>query len=593
MMKKLVFSTEELSGYFNGQLLHKGYVETVQDAESMAVHADGLYPQALIEERRPSESEMVQKYRKKIWKSVTQPIYSRVLTELNKIRRSADYTIKYNDAITFPVIPASETLQKYCEESHPVFGSVTNWLFNYILPYYCKDANSVVAVVPYDDAVPTEYLKPFGTVFTSAQVLDFRDNDYCVIRSTDKVIYTDEAGRKTYGNVFYIITTQSIFRYEQTNGTNMYTLKNEYRHLLGYLPAFKVKGLIKKSLDDLFIYKSRLSPMVPRLDEYVREYSDLQAGVVSHLYLERWEITTEDCSECKGEGEISGAYGRTETCPKCHGGGGKTRNPYATMQIKAPMAGEAALPPIPAGFIDKNVEIIKIQDERLDAHEHKALAAINMEYLAQAPLNTSGLKTEVDKDALNNLVHGVAEDLVAIEDNYYRIICDMRYSVVIIDPESRKKMLPYIPVPEKFDLLSSTYMEDQIKKQKENNGSAAIVNAMTKEYVAKKFNSDAKTKNFILAVIKLDPLAGLSDDDKMVRLSNNGITEQTYVISSNIEMFVSRAVEEKGDEFYTISEKEQRIILQGYADELISSRVPKIDPMQQDPNDPANIPPVG
>ena len=44
-------------------------------------------------------------------------------------------------------------------------------------------------------------------------------------------------------------------------------------------------------------------------------------------------------------------------------------------------------------------------------------------------------------------------------------------------------------------------------------------------------------------VLKLDPLAGVMEDDKMSRLSNNGITQLDYIVSSNINKFVNDAIE--------------------------------------------------
>jgi hypothetical protein len=102
------------------------------------------------------------------------------------------------------------------------------------------------------------------------------------------------------------------------------------------------------------------------------------------------------------------------------------------------------IPEIPVGYVPKDTEIVKVQDARVKAHLYGALAAVNMEFLAEVPLSESGVAKEVDRDELNNFVNSVAEDVVRMMDNIYRWICDMRYSVVIPDAERRAELLPTV-----------------------------------------------------------------------------------------------------------------------------------------------------
>jgi hypothetical protein len=570
-MAKIIFSQEELAQYFNGQLKHKGYNETVEMAEAMCIHAEGIYPKKMIEERRPSESMSVKNYREKIWKPITKPIFNKVITELNKIRRSSDWSIKYDQSKLPPRIVPEESLEEYCERKYPFFGSVTNWVFKILLAGYLKDSNALIAVMPVDrEIIPNEYLKPFGFIYTSDQVIDFKQDDFAVIKSTDKVIYKDDQGAKYFGDVYYIFTQKSVQRWEQSRGSRTFTLGWEYFHNLGYLPVFRVEGLYKKSLDGTFIFESRLSSMLPRLDEALREYSDLQAEVVQHVFNEKWEMISDDCGTCKGKGKIKGVgfNAKEENCQECEGTGARQRGPFSKLMVRMPMAGEnQSIPVPPAGYIEKNVEIVKIQDERIEKHEFKALSAINMEYLAETPMNESGTAKEVDKDSLNNFVHSIAEDIVASMDKLYKILCDYRYSIILPNTEEREDLLPYINVPEKFDLLSSTYLEDQIAKQKENKGNPIIINAMEEDYANKKFIADSVLRQKVLLSLKLDPLSGVNDDDKMVRLSNGGITKATYIISSNIQEFIERAIDEKGESFFAMDRKAQKELMLSYAKE--------------------------
>jgi hypothetical protein len=575
-MPKLTFSAKELNAYFRPSgKRHKAYNETVQMAYELKIHADGVYPVDMVEERRPSESLAVKDYRKKIWKPITKPIFHKVITELNKIRRSAEWSIKYDPAKVPVSLPEDETLQHYCETAYPQFTSITNWVFKALLPGYCKDANAIVAVIPWRlDFKSNEYVQPFGYLFGSELVIDYVQNDYAVIKSTDKVVYKNEDGNEWYGDVYWILTTQYVERWEQSNGTQNFALAWHYDHGIGQLPAFRVEGMYKKALDNTFLFESRLAPMLPRLDEALREYGDMQAEVVQHIYSEKWEFITDDCPTCKGKGKIkqAGFSNREIDCTVCEGSGGRARGPYSVHQVRAPMAGDnTPLITPPIGYIQKNTEIVKIQDERVDKHIVQALAAINMEYLAESPLNQSGTAKEVDKDALNNFVHAIAEDVVAAMDRLYSFVSEYRYGIAVPKTEDRAAMLPYISVPERFDLLSSNYLEAQIAKQKENKGNPLLIVAMEEDYVSRKFGGDSVMRDKLTLALRLDPLAGISEEDKTLRLGSRGITEEAYVISCNIRDFIERAIEEKGDTFFSTARKDQKALMLEYAKEQTSA----------------------
>lgn len=355
-------------------------------------------------------------------------------------------------------------------------------------------------------------------------------------------------------------------------------LADEYVHNIGKLPCFKTKGIVKYQLDGTYVFKSRLWPMVPRLNEAIREYSDLQAEVVQHIFSEKWEFVSDECSDCGGEGKITKHVGFKDecyTCKTCGGTGNKPRGPYTSLQLKPPMVGEAMLPTPPIGYVQKDTQIVTIQDQRIDAHIYKALSAINMEFLKETPLNQSGTAKEVDRDSLNTFVNSIAEDIVAAMDSIIFLINEYRYAAIIPNAETRKAMLPFINVPETFDLLTASQLVAELDTAQKNKLSPVIINALEVEYANKKFSNDPSIRNKVALMISLDPLAGISEDDKMVRLQNGGITKENYIISCNVQDFISRAVDEKGEAFYTMPQKEQKELLKSYAQEQIQSAAPQ------------------
>lgn len=549
---------DDLLPYFKGDKKNYFYEQAREKHEAFKPHVDGSFPATLIEERRPNEPADVMAYRKKIWKPITKPTFDRILSSLNKIRRSPDWSVKYPDtAKSFTKIVAEETLEEYCEKKFPFFTSLTNWLFSVALKQQLVDSNGVVIVWPLDKAVDkTTYIRPFPVIFDSCNVVEFVEEEFAIIQDPAGCVYTK--GRETIGGkAFYVVNKLAIERWEQENkrgGGEAYNMTAQYEHGLGVMPAFKLGGIICQNNGYSYLYESRISGVLPELDEAVREYSDLQASKVCHVYLERYEFTNQECVTCKGSGQVRNpawtpGCGSEITpyvnCTACDGGYIVT-GPYSKLIIKPQEVGKQPIPTPPIGYVDKSIDIVKVMEESFRNHIFYALAAINFQFLEQTPLNESGKAKEVDKDELNNTVHSIAEDLIRIADNIYKITAIYRYKN-LYNIEKIPEMLPSIPVPDKFDLLNTTYLQEDLNKAKTGKSHPVIINAMETDFAAKRFIGEPEIHDMVSLSLKLDPLPNIDEADKSVRLSNKGITQEAYVISSNIYQFIQRAINEDKD----------------------------------------------
>lgn len=580
---KIIFSQEEIDNYLKQRPegYHPFYKTTIEIAESMAVHADGFYPAKLIEERRPNEPIEVKDYRKIIWKPKTKPTFSKVFNELQKIRRSSDWSIKFENLEAFTKIRDGESIEDYTMTNFPHFESVTNWAFTLMLRRYLIDPNSVCVVMPLSSEVEeNEYLQPFPVIYDSKDVIDYVPGDFVVINDPIGTFYFSGKAR-VKGRRVMIITTRHILIYDQVNGRGGFNLVTELEHGLETLPAFSLKGVLIGQMDQHFLYESRLAGMIPELDEAVREYSDLQAAIVLHIYPERWEFAQNECTSCKGTGmrpnpSYTGPGCGCEpttpcTAPNCNRGY-VSPGPYAKLMVRAPNnATEGTImPPMPpGGFLEKDVEIIKLQQAGVKQHLYEALAAINFEFLAEVPLAQSGLAKDKDMDALNNTVHAIAEDLVAVIDWVMRLSAMWRYKEIYPFDEI-ENMLPSIPVPEKYAILSSARTMDELIALKEAKANPVLISATEDDLASKRFNSDPGVRDAVQLTLKLDPLPNVTEDDKMSRLSNKGITQETYVISSNIQEFIQRAIEADKD-FAGKDLKEQKLTLAAMAKLVIDA----------------------
>lgn len=570
----LLITPQIISEYALKTRCHSAYAITCEMYDSLRVHSNGEKPVNLIEERRPSESEYIKSYREKIYVPITKSNISRVISSLSKIRRSTDWSISFPDK-KVARIKKGEELEEFTTKKYPYnFYSLTNWVFAVALKNYLIDPNAVILVTPIRiDIDASDPYEPFPFIYNSDRVLEFVPGEFCVLVSTHKCTYEikDERGvvtmTKNDGMIIHYIDRDNMITYQQTDQHKQFKAVRTFKHGLGILPAFKVPGVFFEACDNTFINESRIAGMLPHLDEAARIYSDLQAEIVQHVHSEKWLYMNTQCQTCNGTGrEIINE--NPCDCHSCKGAGRVPTSPYSNHVITPPVMGEETIPTPPAGYIQKS-DVALMCDKingLVNEHLYKSLASINMQFLDQSPLNQSGVAKEVDKDELNNFVHSVAEDIVYIVDKIIYITNEYRVKGLIEDPIKRAELLPNVAVPERFDLLSSSFLVDEIADAKSNNINNLIVATLETEYAAKKFYNIPVVAQTIALMYELDPMPALTDEQKIMRLQNDGVTQIDYIISSYIVPFIKRALRDN-DDFLTLEFDKQNAILVKYAQE--------------------------
>jgi hypothetical protein len=571
-----IFTPEELRAYFNGDIKHYFYKECQSKYEEFLPHSDGVKPIRIIDKQRPNEPDIVKAFRLEIWEPITKPSFSRVVSSLGKIRRSSDWAIVY-PTDKFDRIVDGQELEQYCEKKFPYFTSVTNWVFNVLLKQYLIDSNAVIMVAPLlIDIEETDYLSPFTYLYNSCDVIVFKEQEYTILKIAGGCTYRDDKNALRQGESYYVLNTMSIQRWDQIDNSRNFMMTAEYIHNMEWMPAFKAGGIICDSEQNNFLYESRISGMLPNLNEAIAEYTDLQAGKRLNIYPERWEFTQHECPRCKGTGLIVNPNwtegmpldSAKTKCGNCHNGYIPT-GPYSKLIIRPADLGQQALPTPPAGYIEKDIAIIKLMDESVDKHIYKALSAINFQFLEDTPLNQSGTAKEVDKEELNNTVHAIAEDLIAIMDKIYKTIAYYRY-LALYSKDEIEKMTPVIPVPEHFDLISSQYMQEEIKRARDAKINPLLISEMEVEYASKRFAQDPEVNKVIRLVHNLDPLPGSTVDEKLAMSANRTITRVNNIISDNLVWYVRRALFEN-PEFDTWEYDKQLELMVKYAEEQIAN----------------------
>jgi len=598
---------EVVQKFIKGNQRHAAYLEAVDIEDHLSFHIDGFKPDLLngftepqklianamgmsqpenpyfnllIDQRRPGESLKVQVHRRKIYASITKEPCFKVISSLNKIVRSDDWKIDYSNADTIKF--EGENLEDYCEKNYPGFGSITNWAYTLGLKKVLSDPNGFMVVLPIKfptidkngtPAVETnEFLQPFANYIPSKDVLFYDPNVMIAYKSSHVGELVLSTGVKTVP-IYRIISTEGVWEAQQANEKGDFALTL----LMSWdmpIPIVMNGGVLDKLVNNIPLFNSFLNPMLPRLDEAAREYSDMQAEVLLHIHSTLAVIQGEKCNSCSGSGKVL-KNGKPVACGDCDGKGAAAVDPYETIVVRVRDADKQQIPFPPAQYITKSTDIVKIQDERIDAHIFKSLSSLNMEFLAESPLNQSGKAKEVDKEELNNFVYSVAFHLVKnILNPIYKIVSDYRYSVLIPSQETRNKLLPIIIVPEHFDLLTENALIEQIKAATDANIDATIIQEMQVDYVNKKFRDSPEIRKQLMVSLDMNPFPTASPEEIIDMELNRDITKEDAVTAIYANYFVQKAVE-ADETFLSKTFEEQLKVIRGMTDEKIKDLAPE------------------
>ena len=601
---------EIVKKFIKGNQRHAAYLETVDIQQHLSFHIDGFKPEwiqniseatrrlaqnlglqdqrnpyfdRLIAQRRPGETEKVLAHRKIIYASITKEPTGKVITSLNKIVRSDDWKIDYSNSET--IKQEGENLEDYCEKNYPAFGSVTNWAYTFAIKKILSDPNGFMVVLPLE--FPTideqgnstiqanEFLRPFANYVSSEDVLFYEPNVMIAYKSNQVREIKTKDGTKIVP-VFRIISTEGVWEAVQSNDNFILTQVMSFDM---DLPIVINGGIIDKFINNILVYNSFLHPMLPRLDESAREYSDMQAEVLLHIHSTLAVVQGQDCAKCHGTGKLP-KEGGSVVCGDCKGRGAMKQDPYDQIIVRVRDADKQQIPFPPAQYITKSTDIVKIQNERIDAHIVKALGSINMEFLAETPLNQSGKAKEVDKEELNNFVYSVAFHLVKNMMNpIYKIISNYRYSVVIPDQKKRNELLPLIQVPEHFDLLTENALIEQIGKAKDAGVDATIIQEMQVDYVNKKFRDSPEIRKQLQVSLDMNPFPAATPEEIVDMEMNRDITKEDAVTSIYANYFVQKATE-ADKKFLDKTFEEQLKIIRDMTNEKIKELKPEVKPIE-------------
>lgn len=569
-------------------LRHDLYEQTVQHAKEMSVHVNGDKPIYLLERNRPREEEEVKLYRLENYEPTTKAGADKAIKIITKGFNPNLYSIVWKDDSK-----ESKDLEEYTLEYYPNCNSIINFNKDVVLRKMLADANGLIAIKPEnvtDD--DTETLNPITVVYGSPAIY-YYDRDHYLICVKEY----EEDKTKIYEFEYYDKTQHINFEawYDASEKVIVVReLLKPYKHDGGKIPVWFLGGESKNLDNGKVLYQSFFSAALPHWNLAVKHGSDLMASIVNNIFPQKYEIADE-CAysemhggikySCRG-GKIKSPSGSGMTeidCPQCSGTGlVAVKGPFQSYLFhKEKLNTEnGPLGIAPVGFITVPIDSTEFLDAYTDKMHKQALSAINMDIEEKVGANQSGEAKAIDRTAQNDTIFDIHSRIWDVHTNNEYYFINMYRNSVKADStgkgEGDKKFLPEINKPTKFDLLTTSELIFNFNVSKTSGLDRNILRTQAIAIIKSENGSTPDMKNYLTALIELDPCYAFTVDEIDLGVSKGVIRKVSWAVHDNIKAFIDRAI--SVDKTFLQKEKQDQIkVLEGFGNELITSEKPRVD----------------
>jgi hypothetical protein len=569
---------------------HSNWKKTVDIAKSLQVHSKGICPDEILKLDRPNEPEKYKEYRrnKLVFSPKTKSKWGQISATTDKIAMAEDWGINFPPSP--PKVVSVETLEEYTTKNYPYFDSIKNWYFTVGKKAMEDDPNGIIAVYPIDIKVPinpTEYRKPFAFIYPSHTIIDFREGEFCAILCDEKTLVTSNKIKVREGRKYLFFDRDTMILSEQYGDLKDNTFLNTViDHNIGYMPAFKLGGIVESFEDNQIVYNSFYAPVLPDFNEALARYSDHQVNMALHLHPDRWEMATSECKVCSGVGKIN-REGKSQPCKNCDGVGMVTvKSPFGVTTIKPSIkdgpSNVTAIPTPPAGYVVRPIETIAFLKQEVADLIQSGFDSLNLGLINKEPEVNSGIAKGLDRQEARAFYGTLSRHMV--ENNLNPIFFftnEWRYGIILSFKE-REEQMPIINIPTRFDIMTAEIAAQRLKLAIESNFDSTGTTRMNIEYFEKELGKDAPEVKKMKVISKLDPLPNYTPTEKndlMINAAVAGAKYEDYFLSINIHALVERAINEE-DDFLDLDYEEQVFILEGYVKDKLfkgSSNVPIVN----------------
>lgn len=586
---------ERLKAVIKDEYRHPLYEVATDHAKEMGVHIYGDKPLYLLERSRPREDADVTTYRVENYEPTTKAGADKAIDIVGKIFNPSLYSINFKEQSE-----QSKELQDYTLEYYPNYNSLTAYDKDVLIRKMLADPNALMAIKPEEfPENDTERLKPVSIIYGSCNVWDY-DKDHYLIFNYKELIDAVE-----YFYFYYYDKNEYLeFKawYTESDRTVHAEVIDNYVHGFKEIPAWFLRGKSKSLDNGSIVYESFFSSALPYWNLVIIHESDLLGAYINHLHPQKYELA-EECNyswnyegqpyKCRG-GTIKypgkeGGLSNVMDCPHCSGTGYSTvKSPYGTYQFSRSKLEEGTPSGLmPVGYISVPVDATKMLQERTDQLNKKGMWAINMDVEDSIGENQSGVAKTIDRSAQSDTLGAISSIVYDVHlTNQYYFTNKYMFKVEASSLNKKEDInLPEINKPTQFDILTTSELINNFAVASKSGVDKNYLRLKSIEIANRDFSTSPDERAYLVTMLNIDPLYGFTQDEITNGVNFGVIKKVDWTIHENLKPFMDKAINDKND-FLQLEKDEQLVVLEGYANELIKSEKPAVDPnmFQQNQN---------
>lgn len=550
------------------------YRESVELRDMIRVHSDiSNKPIELLRKRAPNEDDRQYRYRVLNFENVTMPPFMKALGKLNRIFNPSNYSIQWTKEQTEE--------KEFFEEEIPVFGNISSYFEEIVLTQKILDPNSLMIVRPYYIPVKEGYdeegqpillfddsqkIIPVACVIKCDDVIDYKESVYALILTEEKseVRVGDKMVRE--GLVFEFYDNQNIYRIYQKGEKKDWLFTDPiiyYPHGLGYLPAWKLKG-IPQQKDMHVIYQSYFIYAIPNLNIALYAHSNLDLSNVTHMHPQKVEYV----DRCNAEGCNNGMVNIwnassngyiTQPCKACEGTGRMTKTgPMVTKQLLIPDAMQEdndinKVPPPGVWYVAPNPDVPKFVYEKYKQDVIDAFMFLNMDVSnSDVKGSETALGKQIDREELFAMLLRISNEIFGLFHKGIKAIGEMRYGSGF--------KTPVVSAPTSFSIRSEQDLLAELAEAKKSGVPDVALREILREYFSKRFSNQAHIEKITNLAFGVDRLITKDQDECLALQATGNASKLEVVLHDSIFTFIENIVT-TDDSFWDKTYEEQAKVM--------------------------------
>jgi len=518
----------------------EAYEHAYSFAEQIEVHSEiGEFPEHLMRAKAPNETSEELDYRKACFESITVPYWHRAENSLNRIWAQQNHKIDWIE----------ESIKTYFTTDYPIYGSLLHYFQSVVTKQKIRDPNAVLCVdfdlpvkqTANGEIVPDQSveLKPYATIYEAERVLQYEDGQYALLLSEEKSVIQHGNDKSADGIVCYMYDDTNIYRIVQKGKKIdwLFDVSIYYVHDLGYMPAWKLKGIPYRIYADNPVYQSYFVAAVPHLNKAVKLDSTLDASINKIAYPTRAYYE----QDCPASGCMNGVVYSTDNtpskCSSCNGTGHMKFSPMRDLVHKVPTTTDAVDLPFPGlAYVSPDSSILEFNESKIDSDIIKAFTFINIDMSSAVNANgteETATQIRIDREEFYSF-------LLTFSNEIYQLLYDFAYAAATIRNNGTEVDI-IVNAPKTFDLITAAELTTELSNSDLPEIAKRI---LTTEYLAQRFSQQSEIAKRKEIIDMVDPYAYKSTQDILALKGAGVIMPWQILLHEEISSYIDEIIDE-------------------------------------------------